>query len=134
MPRRRAPLRFHCFKHAAWTAVAFAAAGCSPGDPRPEPPAATRIAIERGQKLLAQYQCGSCHTIPGVPSARGQATASFQGFGQRSYIAGRLVNGPETLAQWIMRPDDMVPGTAMPSMGVSQGDARNMAAYLLDLR
>ncbi|MBA3774772.1 MAG: c-type cytochrome [Ramlibacter sp.] len=88
----------------------------------------------RGQRLLDQYQCGRCHTIPGVPAAGGRFAASLQGFGARSYIAGRLVNGPRTLALWIEQPQALVPGTLMPAMGVSPADARDMAAYLLELR
>lgn len=88
----------------------------------------------RGQRLLDQYQCGSCHTIPGVPAAGGRFAASLQGFGARSYIAGRLVNRPQTLARWIEQPQALVPDTLMPSMGVSPADARDMAAYLLELR
>ena len=89
---------------------------------------------ERGRKLLAQYQCGSCHTIPGVSSAGGRQAPSLQSFGLRSYIAGRVVNRPELLERWISQPQALVPGTAMPSMGVSADHARHMAAYLLELR
>ncbi len=88
----------------------------------------------RGRQLLAQYQCGSCHSIPGVASAGGRTASSLEGFGQRSYIAGRLANRPEILARWIEQPQALVPDTAMPSMGVSAADARAMAAYLLGLK
>ena len=90
--------------------------------------------VERGRQLLAQYQCGSCHSIPGVASAGGRVSSSLKGFGLRSYIAGRLANRPETLARWIEQPKALVPDTAMPSMGVSPADAREMAAYLLELK
>lgn len=89
---------------------------------------------ERGRQLLAQYQCGSCHTIPGVASAGGRTAASLKGFALRSYIAGRLVNRPDLLARWIEQPQALVPDTRMPSMGVSSDDARDMAAYLLELK
>lgn len=138
MPCRRSRSRFvhhlGCFRLAAIAVVLFAATGCGQSASRSELPAAATGNIERGRALLAQYQCGSCHTIPGVRSARGQVNASLAGFGQRSYIAGRLANGPQLLAQWIMQPQAMVPGTLMPSMGVSERDARDIAAYLLDLR
>ena len=90
--------------------------------------------VERGRQLLAQYQCGSCHSIPGVPSAGGRVASSLKGFGLRSYIAGRLPNRPDTLARWIEQPKALVPDTAMPDMGASHDDARDMAAYLLSLR
>lgn len=89
--------------------------------------------LERGRELLAQYQCGSCHTIPKVPAARASLGPPLDAFGRRSYIAGHLPNRPETLARWIEAPATLVPGTTMPSMGVSPRDARDMAAYLLAL-
>jgi len=89
--------------------------------------------IERGRALLAQYQCGACHTIPGVPAARGQVAQTLASWSRRSYIAGRLANQPDLLAQWISAPQALVPGTAMPSMGVSPPDAQAMAAYLFSL-
>lgn len=112
-------------------AAGLLATGCSPGEKPSETPPAPRASVERGQRLLAQYQCGSCHAIPGVASAGGQAASSLAGFGARSYIAGRLANQPALLAQWIASPRSLVPGTAMPSMGVTPADARDMAAYLL---
>lgn len=90
--------------------------------------------IERGRVLMAHYQCGSCHAIPGVPASRGQVGPSLASFGQRSYIAGRMANRPDVLAQWIESPQALVPGTAMPDMGASAADARAMAAYLSQLR
>lgn len=92
-----------------------------------------RARIERGRALLAQYQCGSCHTIPGVAASRGQVAQPLRAWGQRSYIAGRLPNRPEVLARWIAAPQSLVPGTAMPSMGVEPADAQAMAAYLFSL-
>lgn len=90
--------------------------------------------VERGRRLLAQYQCGSCHGIPGVPSAGGKLASSLEGFGRRSYIAGRIANRQDNLARWIEQPKAFVADTAMPSMGVSPADAREMAAYLLELK
>lgn len=89
--------------------------------------------IERGKALMAQYQCGSCHTIPGVPAARGQVAQTLMAWSRRSYIAGRLPNRPDVLAQWISAPQALVPDTAMPNMGVPPSDAQAMAAYLFSL-
>ena len=113
--------------------VAVFASGCELGErdlPYGGAPSAQRIA---GQRLLAQYQCGSCHAIPGVPIAQGAAAPPLGAFGRRSYIAGRVPNRPDTLADWIVAPASLVPGTSMPAMGVSPADARDMAAYLLAL-
>lgn len=83
--------------------------------------------------MLAQYQCGSCHAIPGVPIAQAAVGPPLTSFGRRSYIAGHLPNRPDMLTHWIVAPAALVPGTTMPAMGVSPADARDMAAYLLAL-
>jgi cytochrome c len=110
--------------------LAVLAAGCTPEEQQLRTPSAQR---ERGRLLLAQYQCGSCHTIPEVQAARGRTGPTLAAFGRRSYIAGQVPNGPEHLVRWIVAPAALVPGTIMPAMGVSPEDARDMAAYLLAL-
>ncbi len=90
--------------------------------------------VDRGQHLLAQYQCTSCHIIPGVPGARGRLGPPLTQFGLRSFIAGEIPNRPDTLARWIEEPAALVPGTLMPDMGASAADARDMAAYLSALQ
>ncbi len=89
--------------------------------------------IEHGRALLAQYQCGTCHAIPGVQAAKGNVAQPLAGWRNRSYIAGLLPNSADVLARWIAAPQALVPGTPMPSMGVSPADAQAMAAYLLSL-
>jgi cytochrome c len=133
MPRRPGLQGLLLAKGVVWLAAALATAGCAPAD-KPAQTDPARGDPEHGRRLLAQYQCGACHTIPGVPASRGRVASSLAAFGQRSYIAGRLPNRAELLAQWIVQPQALVPGTAMPSMGVSPEDARHMAAYLLELR
>jgi cytochrome c len=123
------------FQRAALAAAAAASllSGCGESERLASPPAPGASA-ERGRLLIAQFQCGSCHTIPGVPASRGQLATALASFGQRSYIAGRLPNRPDILAQWIESPQALVPGTVMPDMGVSAADARDMAAYLSSLQ
>jgi cytochrome c1 len=98
------------------------------------PPATTGGDAARGRLLLAQYQCGSCHQIPGVDGARGMTGPALDAFGRRSYVAGFLPNYPDALVRWIVDPPAVKPGTAMPAMGVSAEDARHMAAYLYQLK
>jgi len=89
--------------------------------------------IERGRHLAERYACGACHRIPGVEAARGTLGPPLDGFGRRSYIAGRLPNGAALLARWIVDPPALVPGTAMPRLGVAPAEASDIAAYLLSL-
>ena len=97
-------------------------------------PSVRAASVQRGRELLAQYQCGACHTIDGVAAARGQTAQALTAWSRRSYIAGRLPNRPDVLVQWITEPHTLVPGTNMPSMGVSPADAQAMAAYLFSLK
>ena len=106
-------------------------AACDTGEQARAPVAGGNV--ERGKLLLAQYQCGSCHQIPGVAAARGTVGPSLDSYGRRSYIAGQIPNRTDALARWIVDPAALKPGTAMPAMGVSAADARDMAAYLYAL-
>jgi cytochrome c len=89
---------------------------------------------QRGRRLMAQYQCGSCHSVEGVFAADGRIGPALDRFGRRSYITGELPNTAERLQQWLVDPPASVPGTMMPVLGVSDADARDIAAYLLSLR
>jgi len=87
----------------------------------------------RGAELISRYGCGSCHTVPGVKGADGLVGPPLTRFGSRSYIAGELVNSGPNLQRWIMDPQGVEPGTAMPNLGVTATDAQDIAAYLFTL-
>ena len=86
---------------------------------------------DRGRQLIVHYQCGSCHTIPEAASSAVGVGPSLAGFARRSYIAGQVPNGPATLQRWLLDPQALVPGAAMPDLGMSVEDARDIAAYLM---
>lgn len=98
-----------------------AAVGATGGDPH------------RGKVRIFQYGCSSCHTIPGIPEARGKVGPPLTAFAMRSYIAGLLPNTPANLRHWIQHPHDIEPRTAMPEMGVTDEDSKDIAAYLYTL-
>lgn len=88
---------------------------------------------DAGRDALSRYGCGGCHAISGVVGARGLSAPPLDNFGARAYIAGELRNTPDSLVQWIMHPHAIEAKTAMPEMGVTERDARDMAAYLYTL-
>lgn len=94
---------------------------------------ATGGAAVRGKQLITQYNCGSCHTIPGVAGARGVVGPPLFFFSRRTYIAGELPNSPDNLARWIASPQSVEPNTAMPTLGLNEQQARDVAAYLYTL-
>jgi cytochrome c len=85
----------------------------------------------RGRLAIQKYGCGACHIIPDVRLATGQVGPDLTNFNMRMYVAGVLPNSPEALIEWIRHPQTINPETAMPELGVTEGDARDIAALLL---
>jgi cytochrome c len=112
-------------------------AGCDSGGPSEvERKAAAMTGGEpsRGKDVIRRYGCSTCHTIPGVEGARGQVGPSLEGIASRAYLAGKLPNTPSNLIKWIREPQEVQPGTAMPELGVTDQDGKDIAAYLYTLR
>lgn len=84
------------------------------------------------KKIIAS-QCAACHTVPGVPGAHGNVGPSLKGIARRQIIAGKLANNPANMVRWLMHPQRIVPGNAMPEMGLTQDQAAKIAAYLYTL-
>ncbi|HZT19436.1 MAG TPA: cytochrome C [Dongiaceae bacterium] len=89
---------------------------------------------DRGAALITGYGCGACHVVPGVPGADGVVGPPLTMIARRIYLAGVLRNTPENMVFWLRYPQRVVPGNAMPDMGVTSSDARDIAAYLYTLR
>jgi cytochrome c1 len=88
----------------------------------------------RGRTAIVNYGCGACHHIPGVVGAVAYVGPPLDRYSQRHYIAGALTNTGENLIYWLQFPQQVEPGTAMPNLGVTADDARDIAAYLYSLR
>jgi cytochrome c len=119
---------------AALLAAAIALAACGPSRAEREAAAMTGGSPERGRALVRSYGCGTCHQIPGVRGATGTVGPPLAGIANRSYLAGKLDNTPANLMRWIRTPREVSPGTAMPDMGVTEADAKDLSAYLETLR
>lgn len=85
---------------------------------------------DRGRSAVLDYGCVSCHTIPDLPEADGDVGPALDDFASRRMIAGQVPNHPEVLIQWLREPQSIEPGTGMPDMGITDEDARDIAAYL----
>ncbi|HZI19996.1 MAG TPA: hypothetical protein VEY09_15535 [Pyrinomonadaceae bacterium] len=53
---------------------------------------------------------------------------------QRSYIAGVLTNSPDNMIRWLRDPPAVDHLTAMPRLGLTEQEARDVASYLYTLR
>lgn len=88
----------------------------------------------RGSALIRSYGCAQCHTIPGVRGASALVGPPLTGIASRVYIAGVATNTPDHMIRWVMNPKAIDPKTAMPYLGVTEDQARDIAAYLYTLR
>jgi cytochrome c len=84
-------------------------------------------------KQVIAAQCAACHVVPGVPDAVGNVGPSLEGIARQQIIAGRLANNPANMVRWLMHPQQVAPGNAMPEMGLTEDQARKIAAYLYTL-
>jgi cytochrome c2 len=110
--------------------LATAVSGCRPS----QAPSPLVGDPDRGAVLIGRQACGACHEIPHIPRADGRVGPPLKGVGGRTIIAGYLPNTPDNLVRWIQSPQTIAPGNAMPNMGLSDRDARDIAAFLDTLR
>jgi mono/diheme cytochrome c family protein len=84
----------------------------------------------RAPEIIRRYGCSGCHTIPGIPGADGLVGASLTDIKHRVYVGGVVFNSPENLIRWIVSPQTFSEHSAMPTTGISEAEARDVAAYL----
>jgi len=100
---------------------AVVAVADKPGDP------------EAGRRAMGQYLCATCHQIPGVVGANKHVGPPLNGMATRRYIGGVIPNTPDMMVRWLQDPKQFDPLSAMPALGITDKDARDMAAYLYTL-
>ena len=127
------------------------AAGCTaplapPATPTPRVPTAGAPVVrltpapgvagdaELGRQLFASTGCGGCHTLSGVDGASGLAGPLLANVVLRPTLAGETIPmSPETMTRWLLDPPALKPGTSMPSVGLTDAEARAITAYLYSL-
>jgi cytochrome c len=107
--------------------------GCHDDEDRSSFRVATGGDANRGREHMIAYGCPACHNVPGIRSPGGLVGPELGGLVRRSYVAGKIPNTPENLVRWIREPHSVAPGTAMPNLGLSEEEARDVAAYLYSL-
>jgi cytochrome c len=85
---------------------------------------------EHAPELFRRYGCTGCHTIPGIAGADGKVGGPLGNMRERVYIAGVTNNSADKLVRWIVAPSGFDAKTAMPDTGISEEEARDLAAYL----
>jgi cytochrome c len=128
--RARTVLRSGLSMLALGLALAISACGGITDEPPPEvPDGDPRL----GAQVIEDYGCGSCHRIAGIPEADAMVGPPLDEFSRRRIVAGRLPNTAANVIRFIRDPDAVSPGTAMPELGLTEQEARDVAAYLFTL-
>jgi cytochrome c1 len=87
----------------------------------------------RGKSQIRAKGCAACHSVPGVPGATALVGPPLDHMASRVYLAGTLPNSPDNMREWIMHPQKIKPKNAMPDVGLTDADARDITAYLYTL-
>jgi len=86
-----------------------------------------------GKAIFARSACVGCHTIRGVSS--GALGPDLTTFGSRHTLAaGLLPISIDNVAAWLKNPPAMKPDAKMPALGLTDEQARAVAAYLIGLK
>ena len=88
----------------------------------------------RGRQAINQYWCVNCHRIPGIVGANAPVGPPLDAIGTRGLIAGVLPNTRDNMVRWLRNPRQFAPESAMPDLGLTERDARDIAAYLETLK
>ena len=88
---------------------------------------------EAGRRAAHHYLCATCHVIPGIVGATRHVGPPLAGIGTRRSIGGIIPNTRDNMVRWLQNPQQFDPQSAMPALGLSERDARDIAAFLATL-
>ena len=89
----------------------------------------------QGRDDFVRGACIACHTIAGVPQARGTVGPNLTHVGGRATLAGAsLPNTAEWLRRWIHNAPSLKPGSLMPATLLPEDELTALVAYLQSLR
>ena len=124
-----------------WVVALIGAIGLTGCQSAPSQPAAKAVelsgAAADGKQVFLAKGCVACHRAPNVPDAQGTMGPNLAGVGNPSAhpkIAGVVDNTPENMKRWLQEPQKVKPGSAMPSLGLTDTEAANLSAFLETLK
>jgi mono/diheme cytochrome c family protein len=97
-------------------------------------PAVTAVPAQvlRGKQLMSERGCVACHQMTGsglTSPAPTEATLRALSLAPDLRFARRRAE-PAALVRWLLNPTQVKPDTTMPNLALSEGDARDLAAFL----
>lgn len=98
-------------------------------DPGARHAAVSRADIREGRALIAA-NCAACHRVPGIARASGRVGPSLAQISRQQILAGHFANTPDAMVRWIEHPQALLPGNAMPEMGLSHEQVQKIVEYL----
>ena len=128
--------------------LALIPAACAPASaptaaptPRASPAALPRRALipapnvpgdpAAGRQLFIAAGCAGCHTLNDLPGATGVAGPNLTNVVLRPTLAGETIPmTADTLTRFLLEPSAVKPGSPMPSVGLTEQEARDVAAFL----
>ena len=91
-------------------------------------------AEQRGREVFLARRCSTCHTIRGTGAFATVGPDLTHVASREALAAGTIPNTRGHLAGWIVNPQTIKPGTAMPSNLLPADDLHALMAYLEILR
>jgi cytochrome c len=108
--------------------------GCQSAPSRPpSKPVELSGAAAEGKEVFLSKGCVACHRAPNLPDAQGTLGPNLAGIGNPTAhpkIAAVVDNTPENMKRWLQEPQKVKPGSAMPSLGLTDAEAANLTAFL----
>lgn len=87
---------------------------------------------QRGREVYQEQSCFACHAIAGEG---GMTAPNLTGFAEREMVGGILELNHENVKRWVTNPEDVKPGSQMPSYAhLSDEDMNALVEYLMDLK
>jgi cytochrome c oxidase subunit 2 len=100
-----------------------------------EPAMASETASERrGQQVFLSGTCPLCHTVQGTQAGARNGPDLTHLMSRSTLAAGALPNTREHLREWIVDPQRIKPGNAMPPSILQADDMASLITYLERLR
>lgn len=121
---------------AGLVAISLLLAAACASTPDPSPPAALTGDRGSGAEAIEANGCTSCHVIPGIATPSGGESyvgPPLDAWSRRAFIAGTVQNNTANLRRFLLDPDDVRPGSAMPDLGLTEAEVRDITAYLFGL-
>ena len=82
---------------------------------------------------IEKYACQACHVIPGLGDG-GSLGPDLTGFASRPRLNGRVPKNPQAVAAYLQNPIAIDAQTSMPAVGMTESEAKDIAAFLETLK